>query len=88
MKLIRGYRFKREAILMLKTFLVVWIGGFSLLAACEWLWGKDVSLALAALGVSAVLLPVIGALLFLLWAGIRAVEKRHPPFQPHERMGN
>ncbi len=86
MKLIRGYRFKREAILILKTFLVVWIGGFGLVAGCEWLWGKDTAAALMALGLTALLLPLIAIFLFLIWAAIRAVEKRS--LQPNEGMGN
>jgi hypothetical protein len=85
-KLIRGYRFKREAIRMLKTFLVVWIGGFGLLAGCEWLWGKDTWAAVAALSLTALLLPLIAGFLFLIWAGIRMVEKRS--LQPNERVGN
>ena len=86
MKLIRGYRFKREAILMLKTFLVVWIGGFGLLAGCEWLWGRDTRAAVAALGLTVILLPVIAAFLFLIWAGIRMVEKRS--LRPNQGVGN
>lgn len=85
-KLIRGYRFKREAIRMLTTFLVVWIGGFGLLAGCDWLWGKDTGAALTALGLTALLLPLIAAFLFLIWAGIRMVEKRS--LQPNEGVGN
>ncbi len=84
-KLIRGYRFKREAIRMLKTFLVVWIGGFGLLAGCEWLWGKDMKAALTALGLTALLLPLIAAFLFLVWAAIRWAEKRS--LQPNRELG-
>jgi hypothetical protein len=87
-KLIRGYRFRREARRMLVVFALVWIGGFLVEAGFDWLRGKDPSIALTALVLTSFLLPVIGACLFLIWAAIRAVEKRHGSWTPNGPAGS
>lgn len=79
MKLIRGYRFRREARKMLAAFALVWVGGFLAEAGFDWLRGKDPSIALTALGLTSLLLPVIAVFLLLIWAAIRTVEKRQQP---------
>ena len=76
MKLIRGYRFRREALKMLAAFALVWVGGFLVEAGFDWMRGKDPSMALTALGLTSLLLPMIAVFLFLIWVVIRAMEKR------------
>ena len=75
-KLIRGYRFRREAIKMMKVFFVVWLGGFLLLAGLNWLAGKDPMPYLMGLGLTGWMLPVLAGLLYAAWAAIRTIEKR------------
>ena len=76
MKLIRGYRFRREALKMLAAFALGWAGGFLVEAGFDWMRGKDPSMALTALGLTSLLLPMIAVFLFLIWVVIRAMEKR------------
>jgi hypothetical protein len=87
-KLIRGYRFLREARKMFVVFVLVWIGGFLAEAGFDWIRGKDPSIALTALGLTSLILPVIAVLLFLIWAVIRAVEKHQEPWKPNEPGAN
>lgn len=86
MKLMRGYRFRREALKMLKVFLLVWFGGFSLEAGFDWLRGKDPSLSLIALVISSVLFMLFAAVLFAIDATIQSVEKRQKPWHGGDRF--
>ena len=61
---------------MLAAFALVWVVGFLAEAGFDWIRGKDPSMALTALGLTSLLLPVIAVFLFLIWAAIRTVEKR------------
>ena len=75
-KLIRGYRFRREAIRMMKVFFMVWMGGFLLLAGLNWLAGKSPMPYLIGLGLTGWILPVLAGLLYAIWAAIRTLEKK------------
>jgi hypothetical protein len=72
----RAYRFKREAFKILGVFVLIWVGAFIAMAAFNWIGGKGTSLAQIALGLACLSLLLLAALLFLIWFGIRAVEKR------------
>ena len=76
LKLIRGYRFRREAIKMMKVFFMVWIGGFLLLAGINWLAGRSPMPYLIGLGLTGWILPVLAGLLYAIWATIRTLEKK------------
>ena len=76
MRLIRGYRFRREAIKMMKVFFVVWLGGFLLLAGINWLAGKNPAPYLIGLGLTGWILPVLAGVLYAVWATIRTIEKK------------
>ena len=76
LKLIRGYRFRREAIKMMKVFFVIWIGGFLLLAGLNWLAGKSPMPYLIGLGLTGWILPALAGLLYAIWATIRTIEKK------------
>jgi len=73
---IRGYRFRREAIKMMKMFFVVWMGGFLLLAAVNWASGKNPLPYLIGLGLTGWILPALAGLLYAIWAMIRRHEKK------------
>jgi hypothetical protein len=75
-KLIRAYRFRREALKMLGVFFAIFIGGFTAVAGFDWITGKDASLALSALSFAFLFLVSLAVLSLLIWFGIRAVEKR------------
>ena len=69
MKLIRSYRFRREAFKMLTVSFVVLIGGFGIAAAFDWIAGKDATFALRALWSASLILLLLGVLLLLIWLG-------------------
>jgi hypothetical protein len=75
-KLIRAYRFRREALKMLGVFFVIFIGGFTAVAGFDWITGKDASPILSAIWFASLLLVALAVLSLLIWLGIRAVEKR------------
>jgi len=76
LKLIRGYRFRREAIRMMKMFFIVWMGGFVLLAGMTWLAGRDPMPYVIGLGLTGWMLPALAGVLYAIWATIRTIEKK------------
>jgi len=76
MKLMRGYRFRREAIRMLKSFLLVFVGAFLLKALVEWARGNPPTLSLLALALSACVFMLAAGILFAIDALIQASEKK------------
>ncbi len=76
MKLMRGYRFRREAIRMLKSFLLVFAGAFLVEALAEWARGGSVLLPLMALTASACVFMLAAGIIFAIDALIRAAEKK------------
>ncbi|MGZ5925217.1 MAG: hypothetical protein ACXWLJ_00960 [Rhizomicrobium sp.] len=80
MKLMRGYRFRREAFKMLKAFLLVFIGAFAIEAAMDWANGRSPSMPLIALAASACLFMLVAGVLFAIDAVIQSSEKKKPSF--------
>lgn len=80
----RGYRFRREAFKMLKTFLVVWIGGFLFEAGMDWLGGRGPSMGFTALAISACVFMLFAAVLFAIDTVIQNAEKKQKPWLPPE----
>jgi len=76
MKLMRGYRFRREAIRMLKSFFLVFVGAFLVEALAQWGRGDSVLLPLVALTVSACVFMLTAGIAFAIDAVIRAAEKK------------
>ena len=74
----RGYRFRREAFKMLKTFLMVWVAAFAIEAAADWAKGQTPSVPLLALALSACLFMLVAGVLFAVDAVIQAGEKKKP----------
>ncbi len=85
MKLMRGYRFRREAITMLRAFLLVFLGAFAIEAFLDWVRGRGLGKPVMALAVSAVLFLLLAAMLFALDALIRAYERKHGAHYPAPR---
>jgi len=83
MKLMRGYRFRREAFRMLKTFLVVWIAAFLIEAAMDWGRGVLPARPFLALAASACLFMLVAAVLFAIDWVIQSAERRHKNFPEH-----
>jgi hypothetical protein len=79
-KLMRGYRFRREAFKMLKAFLLVFIGAFAIEAAMDWAKGQSPSVPLIALAASACLFMLVAGVLFAIDAVIQSSEKKKPSF--------
>ncbi len=77
MKLMRGYRFRREAFKMLRAFLAVFVGAFALEALSGWAWDKTLSVPLMALAASALVFMLIAAVLFAIDALIQSHERKH-----------
>ena len=77
MKLMRGYRFRREAFTMLRAFLAVFVGAFVLEALSGWAWGRSLSMPLMALAASAVIFMLTAAVLFAIDALIQSHERKH-----------
>lgn len=85
MKLMRGYRFRREAFTMMRAFLVVFAIAFVIEALSDLVQGKSLSRPLAALEVSALIFMLIAAILFVTDAVIRAHERKHGVhYPPHD----
>ena len=53
MKLMRGYRFRREAFRLLQSFLLVFVAAFFVEAMADWARGRPIIMPLFALGLSA-----------------------------------
>ncbi|MBN9544313.1 MAG: hypothetical protein J0I19_02490 [Alphaproteobacteria bacterium] len=85
MKLMRGYRFRREAFTMLRAFLLVFLGAFFLEALSDWSRGRSLGIPLAALAVSALIFMLLAAVLLIIDAGIRAHERKHGVQYPAPR---
>jgi hypothetical protein len=81
MKLMRGYRFRREAIRMLKSFLLVFAGAFLVEALAEWARGNSIVLPLMALTLSACVFMLAAGVLFAVDAMIQASEKKQAASQ-------
>jgi hypothetical protein len=77
----RGYRFRREAIRMLKSFLLVFAGAFLVEALADWARGRSLVLPLAALILSACIFMLAAAILFAIDALIQASEKKQAASQ-------
>lgn len=84
MKLMRGYRFRREAFTMLRAFLLVF-RAFAIEAFLDWVRGRGLGKPVTALAVSAVLFLLLVAALFALDALIRAYERKHGAHYPAPR---
>ncbi|MES2253741.1 MAG: hypothetical protein V4559_01725 [Pseudomonadota bacterium] len=82
MKLMRGYRFRREAFKMLKAFLAVFVIAFAVEALSDWGQGKTLDRPLAALTVSALVFMLASAVLFAIDALIQSHEKKHGAHYP------
>jgi apolipoprotein N-acyltransferase len=81
MKLMRGYRFRREAFRLLQSFLLVFVAAFLVEAMADWARGRSLVLPLAALGLSACVFMLAAAILFAVDAVIQKAEKKQaaPP---------
>jgi predicted PurR-regulated permease PerM len=82
MKLMRGYRFRREAFKMLKAFLAVFVIAFAVEALSDWAQGKTLDRPLTALTVSALVFMLAAAVLFVIDALIQSHEKKHGAHYP------
>ena len=80
MKLMRGYRFRREALRMLKTFLVVWIAAFLFEALMDWGKGELPARPFLALVASACLFMLVAAVLFVIDWVIQARERKQKTY--------
>jgi hypothetical protein len=76
MKLMRGYRFRREAFRLLKSFLLVFVAAFLLEAIVEGVRGRPITAPLLALALSACVFMLAAAVLFAIDAVIQAAEKK------------
>jgi len=82
MKLMRGYRFRREAFKMLKAFLLVFAAAFAVEALSDWARGKTLDVPLAALTVSALIFMLAAAVLFMIDVLIQSHERKHGVHYP------
>ena len=85
MKLMRGYRFRREAFTMLRAFLLVFLGAFAVEAFSDWARGRSLDIPMTALGVSALIFMLLAAVLLVIDAMIRAHERKHGVQYPAQR---
>ena len=85
MKLMRGYRFRREAFTMLRAFLLVFVGAFALEALSAWSRGRNLDMALTALALSGVIFMVLATVLLIVDGMIRAHERKHGAQYPAPR---
>ena len=85
MKLMRGYRFRREAFTMLRAFLLVFLGAFVLEALSDWTRGRNLDIPLTALILSALIFMLLAAVLLIIDVGIRAHERKHGVQYPAPR---
>ncbi len=84
MKLMRGYRFRREAFKMLKAFLLVWIAAFGIEVMSDWAKGQMPSVPMLALALSALAFMLLAAALLAVDAVIQSAEqKRGTPWPDH-----
>ena len=76
MKLMRGYRFRREALKMLGTFAVIWITASIVVGAYIVINRVNPMSALLALALGFSFLILTAFVLLILWLGIRSTENR------------
>ncbi len=77
MKLMRGYRFRREAFKMMKAFLAIFFAAFVIEAVSDWVQGRAPARPLMALALSALVFMLITAGLFAIDIYIQRHEKKH-----------
>jgi uncharacterized membrane protein len=86
-KLMRGYRFRREAFKLLKAFLLVFVGAFAIEAVMDWAQGKPPSVPMMALALSACLFMLVAGVLFAVDAVIQNAEKKKPSYPDPAQHG-
>lgn len=85
MKLMRGYRFRREAFAMLRAFLLVFLGAFAVEAFSDWARGRSLEKPLTALVVGALIFMLLAAAVLAIDMVIRAHERKHGAQYPAPR---
>ncbi len=85
MKLMRGYRFRREAFTMLRVFLMVFLGAFAIEIFSDWTRGRSLEKPVTALAVSALIFMLLAAVLLVIDIVIRAHERKHGVQYPGPR---
>jgi uncharacterized membrane protein YhhN len=85
MKLMRGYRFRREAFTMLRAFLLVFLGAFAIEIFSDWARGKSLEIPVTALVVAALIFMALAAVLTVIDLLIRAHERKHGAQYPSPR---
>lgn len=85
MKLMRGYRFRREAFTMLRAFLLVFLGAFAIEALMDWARGRTLHVPFIALTISAIIFMLLAAALLIGDVLIRAHERKHGVQYPGPR---
>ena len=87
MKLMRGYRFRREAFKLLKAFILVFVGAFAIEAVMDWAQGAAPRVPLLALALSACLFMLVAGVLFVIDAVIQNSEKKKPSWPDPAQHG-
>ena len=85
MKLMRGYRFRREAFTMLRAFLLVFLGAFFLEALSDWARGRAPDTPVMALILSGLIFMLLAMVLLIIDMFIRAHERKHGVQYPAQR---
>ena len=85
MKLMRGYRFRREAFTMLRAFLIVFVAAFAVEAVSDWARGRTLIMPVTALALSGMVFLALAAALLVIDMMIRAHEKKHGVQYPARR---
>ncbi|MBS0281353.1 MAG: hypothetical protein JSR25_09340 [Proteobacteria bacterium] len=85
MKLMRGYRFRREAFTMLRVFLLVFLGAFAIEAFSDWTRGRSLEKPVTALAVAALIFMLLAAVVLVIDIAIRAHERKHGVQYPAPR---
>jgi hypothetical protein len=85
MKLMRGYRFRREAFTMLRAFLLVFLGAFAVEAFSDWARGRSLEKPVTALVMGALIFMLLAAVVLVIDMVIRAHERKHGVQYPAPR---
>ena len=85
MKLMRGYRFRREAFTMLRAFLIVFVAAFAVEALSDWARGRTLIMPVTALALSGMIFLLLAAALLVIDMMIRAHERKHGVQYPAPR---
>ena len=85
MKLMRGYRFRREAFTMLRAFLLVFLGAFAVEVFSDWTRGRSLEKPVTALVVAALIFMLLAAAVVAIDMVIRAHERKHGVQYPAPR---